>query len=337
MSVVKGIDFIMTYSPRERFFKTLKGENAGSLVCDYEPFSVLRDPISVVAGGNRQPGKEVRDVFGTTIVWPEGVPGPMPHVTDENKVLRDICNWKNELVIPNYESLDCDWKPAQESMAAIDRENKLVTVVMGTGLFERLHFLMGFEDTLVNLIVETEAVHELLDALLEVRMTHARLLIENLRPEVVIHHDDWGNKQSLFMRSDLWRELFKERYRKLFAYLRENGIIVVHHADCHCADIAEDMADIGVQVWQGVIPDNDITPLQKKLGGKMTLMGGIDSVIDRPDATEDEIRSEVRRVCKTYGPAGYFIPSMTYGLPGSIYPHVLDIIVDEISRYNNGV
>ena len=33
-----------------------------------------------------------------------------------------------------------------------------------------------------------------LDALLEVQNTAMRPLIENMKPEVIIHHDDWGNK-----------------------------------------------------------------------------------------------------------------------------------------------
>ena len=70
---------------------------------------------------------------------------------------------------------------------------------------------------------------------------------------------------------------------------------------------------------------------------RMTLMGGIDSIIDRPDSTEEEIRAEVRKVCETYGPGGHFIPSITYGLPGTLYPHVNPIMTDEIARYNREV
>ena len=66
----------------------------------------------------------------------------------------------------------------------------------------------------------------------------------------------------------------------------------------------------------------------------MALMGGIDSVIDRADASEEEIRTEVRRCLNEYGELKNFIPSHTYGGPGSIYPHVEPIIFDEIERYN---
>lgn len=102
--------------------------------------------------------------------------------------------------------------------------------------------------------------------------------------------------------------------------MHELGIIAAHHADCHCAAIAEDMAEIGVDVWQGVIPDNDIVSLQKKLKGSMVLMGGIDSRIDHKDWTEEEVRRETRRACSEYGKAGSFIPCLTYGGPPAFSP-----------------
>ena len=66
----------------------------------------------------------------------------------------------------------------------------------------------------------------------------------------------------------------------------------------------------------------------------MTLMGGIDSRVDRSDASEEEIREEARRVCGTYGEGGYFIPCISYGGEGTIYPHVYDVLSDEIVKFN---
>lgn len=64
-------------------------------------------------------------------------------------------------------------------------------------------------------------------------------------------------------------------------------------------------------------------------------MGGWDSVVDREDATEEEIRKETRRTCEEYGHLKMFIPSITYGAPlGTIYPFVDEIVKDEIARFN---
>ena len=63
------------------------------------------------------------------------------------------------------------------------------------------------------------------------------------------------------------------------------------------------MVDLGIDMWQGVLPTNDIVQIQKNTGGKMLLMGGLQQhVIDQADATEEDIRAEVRRAIDTYGP-----------------------------------
>ncbi|HBN56716.1 MAG TPA: uroporphyrinogen decarboxylase (URO-D), partial [Lachnospiraceae bacterium] len=38
------------------------------------------------------------------------------------------------------------------------------------------------------------------------------------------------------------------------------------------------------------------------------------------------------RACREYAPGGSFIPSITYGAQGSIFPGVDDIVMDEIRK-----
>ena len=61
---------------------------------------------------------------------------------------------------------------------------------------------------------------------------------------------------------------------------------------------------------------------------------GITATFVSPDATEEEIRKETRRACEEYGHLKGFWPGITYGGPGTIYPHVEEIVIDEIDRYN---
>ena len=59
--------------------------------------------------------------------------------------------------------------------------------------------------------------------------------------------------------------------------------------------------------------------------------------IARKKLTQEEIRKEVRRACEEYAPNGHFIPCITYGGPGCLFPHVDSIIDDEIEKYNKEV
>jgi len=313
-----------------------KGGKPDRLSNCYNPFKVIGDdPLFRYTRANRVRGTDSVDRWGTFITFPEDQPAAVPLVTEENQVIKDIESWRDYVKVPDLRA-NCStgWEDAIKNKAAIDKSEYFSMSVLGCGLFEQLHALMLFEDSLCNFLMYPDETHELIEAITEYKLEYMKLLVENCKPDAVLSHDDFGSKHSLFMSPDTWREFFKEPYRKLYSYLRENDVLVMHHSDSFCEPIVEDMAEIGIQIWQGALPSNDINALVERLDGRMTLMGGIDSIIDRDDASEEEIRAEVRRACDTYGKLPHFMPSYTYGGPGTIFPNVEPIIIDEINKFN---
>ena len=144
-------------SIKDNFLETIRGGKPDRFVKQYEAQSlVLGDPVNFYVRGNRHPGMEpLYDKWGTRILWPAGEQGaiPDPHV----KVLQDIEDWEDVVKIPDLIA-NCDqeelWGPYLERAAKVDRSETLLTMFAPTGIFERMHFLMGFEDTLVNVLAE---------------------------------------------------------------------------------------------------------------------------------------------------------------------------------------
>ena len=328
-------------TPREIFLEMLKpGGKPERILDQYEALAMMTgDPINAYLRGNRVRGTTSVDRWGTTILFPADAPGPMPDTRDELKVLKDITRWRDYVRAPDLEA-NCQtgWEAVCGQAAAIRAKGEqLVTGFMGTGIFEQCHFLMGFEDTLSNLYEHPDEMHELIEYITEYRLRYVKLLIDNLQPDVIFSHDDWGTKSALFMKPEMWREFYKEPYRRFYGYIRSRGVIAIHHGDAYLADIVEDMAEIGIQCWQGVLPENDIPALQERLRGRMILMGGIGAAIDRADASEQEIRAYVRAALEANTPGGHYIPSITYGLPGAVYPQVDPAIDAEIAAWNSEV
>lgn len=325
-------------SKRENFLETIRGGKPDRLVKQYEYMTLIKgDPVNHYIRGDRYPGMEpIHDAWGTRVLWPAGEAGPTPD--PKYQVLEDIEEWEDIIKVPDLIA-NCSaeelWAPYIEQAMKVDRRDTLLAVLSPTGVFERLHFLMGFEDTLCNFMLEPELMADLAAAIGEYKYKGFRLMVENARPDMILSHDDWGSKHNLFVQPELWREIIKPAFKKPYSYIKEQGLVLVHHSDSFCEPIVEDMIDLGVDMWQGVLPQNDIAKLQKQINGRMALQGGIDAaVVDRPDSTEEEIRAEARRVCDTYCPAGHFIPSVTYGGPGFIHPGVDDIVNDEIDRWS---
>ncbi len=322
---------------KQNFLETLKPDGIPDrLVCDYEfVVPVMIDPVQRFTRGNRIKGKTTKDRWGTTYLWPETQLFAFP--SEDDLVCPDITEWKKTVKVPDLVA-NCSapelWQDALDAKAAVDRDEYLVMSFMGTGVFEQAHNLRTISGICMDTILEPEATMELLEAIGEYRFQYTKLLVDKLHPDVIISHDDWGSKKSLFISPEAWREFIKPQYVRMYDYMKSHGVIILHHADSFCEPLVPDMIDLGIDVWQGVLNTNDIVRLQKKYGRDICFMGGIDSVIDRPDSAEEEIRTEVRKVCETYGPGGHFIPSITYGLKGTLFPHVEPLIYDEVGRYN---
>lgn len=295
----------------------------------------LYDPINAYLRGNRKRGTISVDRWGTTISFPEDAPGAMPLNHGDMAVCRDITRWRETVYAPDIESACTEgWDECRRKARAAAGNEQLVAGFMGTGIFEQCHFLMGFEPTLTNLYEHPDEMHELIEYITEYRLRYVKMLIDNLQPDVIFSHDDWGTKDALFMKPDMWREFFKEPYRRFYGYIRSRGCIAVHHADSYLVPIVDDMAEIGIQVWQGTLPENDIPALQRHLKGKLVLMGGMGAAIDRQDISGEAILAYARKTLSTCCPGGHFIPSITYGVPGAVFGHVDRYINQAIDEYN---
>ncbi len=327
-------------TPKEIFLELLKPNGRPERVLkQYEALHMcLNDPINTYLRGNRRRGTVSRDRWGTTISFPADAPGAIPVHTDDLTVCPDVTHWEETVHAPDL-AANCaaGWEDCRAAARAAAGEEKLLAGFMGTGIFEQCHFLMGFENTLTALYEHPDEMHRLIDYITDYRLGYVKLLIDNLHPDVIFSHDDWGTKDALFMHPDMWRAFFKEPYRRFYGYIRSRGCIAIHHADSYLVPIVDDMAEIGIQVWQGVLPENDIPALQRHLQGKLVLMGGIGAAIDRSDATAGEVCDYTRRTLRACCPGGHFIPSITYGLPGAVYPHIDRYIDETIDAYNAGV
>lgn len=322
---------------KQNYLETIKKDGKPDRLCAcFTAFKPIGgDPVFQFVRGNRIRGTDSIDRWGTFITFPVSQPAAIPIVTPDNQVVQDIEKWKEYVKVPNLvDNCSEGWETARANRDAVDRNEYLTMTIMGTGIFEQLHMLMTFEDTLCNLLMYPDEMHELIDVIAEYRLQYMKLIVENLHPDAILSHDDWGSENSMMMAPDTWREFFKEPYRKLYKYLHDNGVLVIHHSDSFLEPIGEDLVEIGIDVWQGVLPSNDIVKLSEQFNGRMAMMGGINSVIDRFDATEEEIRAEVRRCLTEYGELPNFILSITYGGPGTLFPDVETVIIDEIERYN---
>jgi len=294
-------------------------------------YHCIMDPISIWDILFIQ-GENVLDHWGVNHRYIPGVdPGVIPMVNEQNQVIKDITHWRDYVTFPEIPD-DLDWASVQAQIAEVDRDNEMIMLATFRGPFERAHCLMTFEDTLVNMYEEPEAMYDLFGAYIDWKLKVAKLLCDNLSFDVIQSHDDWGSKTSMFFSVDKFRELLKPHMKRLYDYYHERGIIVMHHCDCYAAELAPEMVDIGVDIWEGVLPSNNIPKVQEMTQGKMLLMGGLDQgLIDQSDVSEEAVRAEVRRAIDEYAPGGAFLPCI--GSIECLNAWVTPVVIDECNKY----
>ena len=195
-------------TPRELFLELLKPDGQPERqLRQYEAlYMCLNDPANTYLRGNRKRGTVSVDRWGTTISFPEDAPGPMPVTEDGLAVCPDVTCWRETVHAPDLAAHCADgWEACRQQARAACGEERLLAGFMGTGIFEQCHFLMGFENTLTGLYEHPQEMHDLIEYILEYRLAYVKLLIDGLHPDVIFSHDDWGTKDALFMKPEMWR------------------------------------------------------------------------------------------------------------------------------------
>ena len=319
---------------KQNLLETIRGGHPDRFVNQYEYLAfVLTDPFNLEDPYPEYGQHNITNNWGVTLSWPEGTPGPFPVHDDAHRLLKDITEWKKIIKAPNLIFPEEKWEMAIKEAEAVDRSDQFVAPMIAPGLFERLHYFMGMEDSLVNFYDEPEAVAELIKYLTEWELQYAETLCEHLHPDALFHHDDWGSQKSTFISPDMFGEFFVDAYKEIYGYYKSHGVeLIVHHSDSYAATLVPHMIDMGIDIWQGVMTSNNIPDLIQKYGGKISFMGGIDSAtVDHPGWTREEVKQEVRRACKEYGKL-YYIPSASQGLNMSTFEGVYEALSEEIDN-----
>lgn len=240
-----------------------------------------------------------RDAYGT--VWRDDTRAP--HIEQPALMKPDLNNYK----FPSKESFinECVYNRALEECISHPDSFKVAEVTWG--LFERTWTIRGFENSLMDVVLEEDFYEELLDHLVELQLCFIEEAAK-LPADAILFTDDWGGQRGILIGPDRWRKLFKARVAKLYQAVHNAGKIVVNHCCGSVYDIIPDLVEIGLDVLQSVQPEA-MNPyeLKEKWGDKVTFWGGLGSQSIIPFGTPETIRCEINSLCREMGKGGGYI------------------------------
>ena len=247
--------------------------------------TVASDSIPYRAGINTDP-------WGVT--WRNLNPGIFGHVVEHP--LADLER------LEGYEPPDpsqlVDFREVERSI----RLNNHDHYVLGDSenFFERLHFLHGFEDTLIDLVRGKKELLRLIDLLFDIKMRFIERWLE-LDIDGIYFLDDWGTMQGLMINPVLWRRVFKPLYKEMFDKVHRSGRHVFLHSDGYVLDIILDLIEIGVDALNIQVKLMGIELLGERFAGKLCILADIDRQHILPFGSTGEVEEYVRHIIQALG------------------------------------
>jgi hypothetical protein len=198
---------------------------------------------------------------------------------------------------PPDEILDnADFGRVNASCAATD---KFVKAGAGYGTtvrpFERMQFLRGTENLLMDLAWGIREVYRLRDLVHEFFLGELELWAKT-DVDGIPFMDDWGAQDRLLVSPQMWREFFKPLYADYCRIAHDAGKFVFFHSDGYILDLIPDLIKVGVNALNAQLFCMDIENIGRRFKGKITFWGEIDRQWVLPFGSEDDVRAAVRRV-----------------------------------------
>ncbi|MBN1348494.1 hypothetical protein JXJ21_03730 [candidate division KSB1 bacterium] len=195
---------------------------------------------------------------------------------------------------------------AEERLSNLEAFMELVDghyLLAGIGLtgFNKYTFIRGFENSMIDFLVEPQKSNDLFDRIIEFEKQMIVLAAEN-GFDGVHFADDWGTQNSLIISPAIWRDKFKPRYQSQFGLAHRLGLHVWFHSCGNIDAIIPDFHEIGVDVMNISQPNVvNIEHIGKQLKGKQCFMVPISYQTVSISGTREEILSEGQRLFNALG------------------------------------
>lgn len=294
-------------SERENFQLMLDGKQPEFVPAAMNLFDLVLPSIGTDRPVNCAEGI---DGFGVKWIAPEGEP-PMPD-TQQDHVLKDICDWREVVKFPDLDAVD--WEACAKRDLALCKPAQLTLVQLTSGPTERIRELMGYENALCAMMEDPEECEAFIEAFCDWRIREIQLIAKYYKPDMIQFQDDWGTQQNLMFMPDFWRDVVKPNIKRCIDACHDCGVLFDMHSCGKIDLIIDELVELEPDMIDSVMVCNDLDGWMERFGRKVVFLGGVDTqgVIDRVDSTKEQIRGEMKYRMDRYCPKANFIP-MPYG------------------------
>jgi uroporphyrinogen decarboxylase len=236
-------------------------------------------------------GKPLADDWGC--IWLGAVDGILAQVIEHS-----LAEWASlEHFRPPDPAKQFDWTQIRAEAKQQRRMGKVVrgslSIIQG-GFFDRLQFLRGMENLMVDFAEHAPQLDRLIEMLVDYNRKYIRLWLE-VGIDQLYAHGDIGAQNSLIFSPRTFKRYLKPAYMELFQICRRAGVHVWYSSDGRILEVVDDLIECGVTLHDPQLGPNPLEGMAAKYKGRLCAQVDINSQM-LPFWSPEEIRRQVKDV-----------------------------------------
>lgn len=242
---------------------------------------------------------------------------------------------KEKLILPTENKDYFKWMiPYLKEYKEEAEKKNIALIVSGGDLFQQIYeFIFGIENFSILLYDDYSLVEGLIEASVEYWIGYYKYMI-NEGVDIISFSDDLAFKSGLFIRYDMFKKLYFNKYKKIIELVASAGIPIWFHSDGKIYEILDDFIDVGINCINPMEPYSmDYKFLKKKYGKNLTLMGNIDITFPLTTGTPEDVRRDVKEHMDVLKPGYRYICASSHDLPNCIPGENIVAFFDAIHEY----
>ncbi len=182
------------------------------------------------------------------------------------------------------------------------------------GFFDRMQFLRGLENFLMDLITEPPELPVLLDRVLEYNLRYIDRWLEIGNIDVIWFHGDMGSQNGPLFSLETFRRQLKPAYMKMFQRCRRAGVHVWYSSDGNILPFVDDLIECEVSIHDPQVRPNTVEKIAEVYSGRLCALVDIDEQM-LPYCSPEDIFVQVKKVRDSVGTSEGGL--MIYAIPSS--------------------
>lgn len=197
-------------------------------------------------------------------------------------------------------------------------------------------YLMGFEETLMSFMTESEKVELVMDKVLVANMAVVRNAIR-AGAEVIVLGDDYASNSGPLMSPAVFSHFILPRLKRMVDLIHEEGALCIKHTDGNIYSILDMIVAAGPDGLNPIEPTAgmDLKTVKARVGERVCLVGNIDCGHLLPHGSPEQVREAVRQAIADAGQGGGFMISSSNSIHSSCRPENLVAMVEATREFGN--